>query len=99
ARFKCDWSSDVCSSDLGPDACVDQQDVFTAPHHHAVEAELHSMLGVDVLLADDGFPHHPWDKPHYGACVELDVPVADHSDFEIAHGVTDWCVHVAEHTG
>src|SRR5260370_27087805 len=50
-RFKCDWSSDVCSSDLaGPPAYVPQQGPYSGPQSAAQHAPVPQP--VTVSLAD-----------------------------------------------
>src|SRR5260370_26985418 len=53
-RFKCDWSSDVCSSDLGEDCgCTDE--IVGLGAKASAEGEEFFQVGVAVVFAAGGF--------------------------------------------
>src|SRR5438477_5841986 len=57
-RLTCDWSSDVCSSDLGPDAAAGRADLlpgFAGPVEQLVEREreVRAVRNIELVLGPD----------------------------------------------
>src|SRR5207237_5450869 len=73
-RFKCDWSSDVCSSDLRHAAAVHRNKRFVGPRALQVDGFRHKLLAGSAL---------PLDENRTAACRNLGNEV-EHSKYLFA---------------